>query len=171
MKKYLLIVSLFAILSAKSQSILVNRYVDDRINPMTYLHFKPDGTFEFRYANDLMGDEAIGRYTIHRDTLLLTFTKDTSISGFTYFEHPTGVRADSLLIKKHKLYEIKNGKNREYEPQDTVHHRPPKSWHYRRKYFLFGYWHSNYSRYYMVDERHAKWATKKWLKQNTALFQ
>ncbi|HEY4324078.1 MAG TPA: hypothetical protein VGN20_08830 [Mucilaginibacter sp.] len=170
MTKYLLLVSLFISFVSKAQSILAKRYVDDRINELTYLYFKPDSTFEFRYAYDLMGDEAIGKYRLHIDTLFLNYTKDTSVSGFQYFEHAVNVRADSLILKGHKLFEIKNGQNREYLPQDTVHHKPPKNWHYKREYIFLGYWHSTYSRYYMVDERYAKWANKKWLRKNKALF-
>ncbi len=151
---------------------MAKRYVDDRINELTHLYFKPDSTFEFRYAYDLIGDEAVGRYRLSRDTLLLTFTKDTSVTGNKYFEHAISVRADSLIIKGHKLYAIKNGQSEEYEPQDTLHHRPPKNlrWQYTRKYLIFGYWQTRWSRYYMIDERCAKWATRKWLQQHKDLF-
>ena len=157
----------------KGQSILAKRYVDDRINELTYLYFKPDSTFEFRYAYDLMGDEAIGHYTQHRDTLLLIFSKDTGITNSKYFEPAIVVRADSLIIRKHKLYMIKNGQSREFEPQDTLHHKPPKNlrWQFRRKYLFFGYWQTHWSRYYMIDEHYAKWATKKWLNEHKALFE
>jgi hypothetical protein len=173
MVRALTLIFILAPLVGMSQHSLSKRYVDDRINELTHLYFKPDSTFEFRYAYDLMGDEAIGRYTLHRDTLLLTFSKDTSLAGRKYFENATGVRADSLIIKGHKLYQIKNGQSREFEQQDTLHHRPPKNerWKFRRRYLLFGYWQTHWSTYYMKDERYAKWATRKWLNEHKALFE
>lgn len=172
MPKYLLFtIALFPSL-ARSQSKLAKRYVDDRINELTYLYFKTDSTFEFRYAYDLMGDEAIGTYKLHHDTLLLTFKKDTSVTGNVYFEHASNIRADSLIIKGHKLYAIRNGRSHEFEPQDSLHHRPSvnERRRYRRKYLLFGYWYTHWSHYYMIDERYAKWATHKWLREHKSLF-
>jgi hypothetical protein len=172
MPKYLPIIFVLLPSFVIGQSQLAKRYVDDRINELTYLHFKTDNMFEFRYAYDLRGDEAIGRYIQRKDTLLLTFTKDTSVTGNTYFESASNVRADSLIIKGNKLYVIKNGQSREFERQDTLHHKPTKSerGQYRRRYLLFGYWYTHWSRYYMIDERHAKWATHTWLREHKNLF-
>jgi hypothetical protein len=153
---------------SKGQVILAKRYVYES-NISTYLHFKSDSTFEFQYRYDLIGDEAIGRYVLKQDTLLLTFTKDTSLTGNIYFEHENH-RPDSLLIKGNKLYEIKNRRSREFDPQDSLHHRPPNKL-YRRRFILFGYWYTHWSHVYMIDERYAKWATHKWLTENKALFE
>jgi len=154
---------------AKSQSILAKRYVDDRINESTHLYFRDDGTFEFKYLYDLIGDQALGHYKQHNDTLFLTYSKDT-LSNIQFIENAISVRADSLIIKGNKLYRIKNGKSKEFEPQDVTYQKPPKNSHYTRKYLFFGSWHSNWSKYYMIDERNAKWATKKWLEENKDLF-
>jgi hypothetical protein len=155
----------------QAQQLLAKRYVDDRINELTHLYFNADGTFEFHYLYDLAGDEGSGRYTLHKDTLLLSFNSD-AVREYPFVESAVGVRADSLLIKGHMIYVIKNGRSREFEPQDSVHHRPPKNerWKYRRRYLLFGYWYTHWSRYYMVDERYAKWASHKWLKEHKSLF-
>lgn len=142
------------------QSAITIRYVDDRINENTYLRLKGDSSFIFRYSYDTMGDEATGRYKRHGDTIFLTFTKDTIVSGAQYYYHNTAARADSLIIKGHLLYQISNGQSREFEPQEISHHKMPKNMHFKRKFILFGPWHSSWSRYYMVEEKYAKW--KKW---------
>jgi hypothetical protein len=138
------------------QSALADHYVDDRINEDTYLRFNADSSFKFQYAYDLLSDHAAGRYRRHGDTLFLTYTTDTT----TIKRDNIWPNADSLIIKGYFLYQIKNGQSREYEPQEIVHHKMPKNEHYKRKFILFGPWHSTWSQYYMVDEKYAKW--KKW---------
>jgi len=164
MHRLLIFVLLLLPILAFSQSAVTNRYVDDRINENTYLRLKSDSSFMFRYAFDTMGDEAIGIYRRHGDTLFLTFTNDTILSRAQYYNHVTDARADSLIIKGHLLYQIRNGQSREYEPQEIVHHKMPKNEHFKRKYILFGPWQSTWSKYYMVEEKYANW--KKWRRRS-----
>jgi hypothetical protein len=145
---------------AKGQ-LLASKYVDDRINEMTYLHFRSDSTFKFKYAYDSIGDEASGTYRLHKDTLILKYNPNDPQLKDRFLIHTEAYRADTLLVKGRLLYEVKNNISREYEPRDTLHQKPLKHWGYRRKYFLFGVYQSpRYSKYYMIDERYASWLTR-----------
>jgi len=138
------------------QSALADLYVDDRINEDTYLRLNADSSFKFQYEYDLLSDHAAGRYTRRGDTLFLTYTNDTT----TIKTDNNWPKTDSLIFKGHFLYQIKNGQSRQYEPDEIVYHKMPKNMHFKRKYILFGPWHSTWSKYYMVEEKYAKW--KKW---------
>ncbi|WP_342644907.1 hypothetical protein [Mucilaginibacter sp. CSA2-8R] len=120
--------------TVKGQPALVVKYVDDRINESTYLDFKSNHTFEYHYLYDSMGDAATGTYRLHRDTIFLKYAPNASDLEERFITHTEALRADTLLIKGNLLYEVKNGVSREYEPRDTVHYKPPRHWHYRRKY-------------------------------------
>jgi hypothetical protein len=150
-----------------SQAPLSKRYVDDRINQLTYLHLSKDFSFELRYAFDTMWDKAVGHYRTKGDTLLLTFSRDAITSEAQDFNHNTSRRADSLIIKGHFLYKIINGRSGEYEHDEIVTHKPLDVRHYRRAYLFFGPWHSTWSKYYMVEEGHERW--KKWRRRNRKL--
>jgi hypothetical protein len=172
MKRSLLtfIILMLSVIS-NAQSILARHYVDDRINSLTYLTFNKDGTFQYRYVYDLNHDRATGKYLRLGDTLILVYNKDTSniILNALTSEYKLN-RADTLFIKKHKLYQIKTGLSMNNAKPIILNRKtdkgfkPPKSWRYRRKYLLFGPYQST-DRYYMIDEKFAIWANSKSLKQ------
>jgi hypothetical protein len=170
MHKKLLFIFLLLPIFIKAQSTISKKYVDDRINSLTYLSFKINGTFEYRYAYDLIGDFATGHYTVSKDTIRLFYNKDTtgvSIEALLS-SHSEFNRADTLIIKGNKLFQIKDGLNQfNAKPIiiDSKTHkgwRPPKSWHYKRKYLIFGpYESTRRGRYYMIEEQDAYWTKNK----------
>jgi hypothetical protein len=169
MKKLLI---LFAFLPAYiyGQSVLADKYVDDRINSLTYLRFKTDGAFEYRYLYDLINDFATGHYRISKDTVFLTY--DIGPAKPTFVEelspHVERLRADTLIIKDKKLFQVSNNIS-QYNAKPIVINKhthkgwkPPKSWQYRRRYFIFGEYQSTRSgQYYMIDDRYAYWKKRK----------
>lgn len=156
-------------LQLKAQSGFVKRYVDDRINNLTYLDFKENGMFEYRYAYDLIHDFATGKYRVHRDTIFLTFKKDGATQLIeSLSSNTTPFRPDTLVVLDKKLYRVKDGISEYYSKPIIINSKthkgwkPPKSWHYRKRYFLFGpYQSTNSGRYYMIDEQYAFWNTHK----------
>ena len=144
----------------KGQSILAKKYVDDRINELTYLKFTTNNTFEYHYLYDLSSDFATGHYKLKLDTIFLKYDNDITISKVEKaFSSSAGqLRKDTLILKGYKLYEVKNGISLEYAKPLSAHHKVPKSWHWKRKYILFGPYQSTRSnRYYMIDSSYAGW--------------
>ena len=164
---YKLIVILLLILPGvlKAQIVIGKHYVDDNVNNLTYLQFNSDSTFQYSYRYDLIGDDATGKFRLSIDTIFLKYDYVQYVANVTdaLSAHTEANRADTLLIKKHKLFKIKNGVSMEYAPpivwdRKKYKQRPPKGWHYRRKYLLFGpYQTVGKRRYYMIDERCARW--------------
>jgi hypothetical protein len=133
------------------------RYVNDRQNDSTYLDFN-NGRFRFRYMYDLVQERASGHYNISKDTIFLVYDKDLSENDMQKTLTTNVKKPDSLIIAKHKLYQIINGVNQEFAPPIRYDHKVPRSWHYRRQYVLFGPYQSTQSgRYYMIDTAFAQW--------------
>jgi hypothetical protein len=158
----------------RAQLLIGKHYVDDSVNSLTFLQFNADMTFQYSYAYDLMNDHATGKYALIKDTVLLKYdyVQEPIILDGGLSSHTEYNRADTLLIKKHKLFQIKNGVSMEYAPPIVYDlkknkRKPPKSWHYKRKYLLFGpYQSQSKNSYYMIDEQYAVWATRKWRKRH-----
>jgi hypothetical protein len=149
------------------QSTIGKRYVDDRINNLTYLEFNRNATFKYSYAYDLMHDYATGRYRLSNDTIYLFYNKSPAIEALLT-PHTEKLRADTLVLKGKMLFKVRDGVSEYYSKPiviDSKTHkgwRPPESWHYRRKYLIFGpYESTRRGRYYMIDERYAYWNVKK----------
>jgi hypothetical protein len=145
---------------------LSKRYVDDRINNLTYLNFNVDSTFEYRFTYDLMGDFATGNYKQSKDTIFLFYKKDTVISNIEkqLTSHADQFRTDTLILMGNKLFEVKNKVSTyHFKPIviDSKTHKgwkPPKSWNYKRKFLFIGPYESTHSgRYYMIEEQYAYW--------------
>jgi hypothetical protein len=170
MLKYLTLFLLWLPFLTKGQCVLAKSYVEDRINNLTYLHFHKNGTFEYRYTYDLINDMSEGYYKCSNDTIFLIYNKNTiqSTVAEQLSSHDKFFRADTLIVKGYKLYQVKSGVS-DFDKKpviiDTKTHKgwkPPKNWLYIRKFWLFGPYQSTpQGQYYMIDERHAAWATKK----------
>lgn len=138
---------------------LSSHYVDDRINSDNYLKFKKDGGFEYRYRYDLMHDFATGSYKFSHDTVYLKYnTTSEKIDSTELIYRDERRRADTLIVKSHRLYKVKDGESEEFAPKIVAEHKVPKSWKYKRRYLLFGpYQSTRAGRYYMIDSAYASW--------------
>jgi hypothetical protein len=167
MMKYLFLLLLLFPLLSKAQAIPAKRYVNDRQNDNTYLDFS-NGKICFRYMYDLIQDKATGQYRISKDTIFLTYDKDSLENNVQQALATKVRRPDSLIIVSHKLYQIINGVNQEFAKPLSFDHQGPKSWHFHHQYLLFGPYQSTQSgRYYMIDTAFAQWNKARKKKKST----
>jgi hypothetical protein len=168
MKTLLLACTLLFSITVKGQIKLAEKYVDDGLNEITCIKFKPDLIFEYGYHVCTTNDDAVGRYKLNKDTIVLfackTTIDTTSNSPWQIYPAPfktyniQGLRPDTLIIKGHKLYKFKNGHTINGYERFELNYTPARGAGYRRKYFLFGpYLSKQIERHYMVDAKYVKW--------------
>lgn len=170
MKTHLIIILIFLSNLSYGQTGLIGKYVDDHINENTYIIFKTDSSFKYRYSFDLFLDIKCGQYQTKGDTIYLTYTQginDTLCNSERIMplvaRDTVSRRPEKLYYKDDRLYELdKKNKIIDKTSSDQLTFKPPEAWGYRRKFYLFGpYFKKSQPTYYMVIDSKAKWLQKK----------
>lgn len=147
----ILLILLCISLGLHAQTHLANQYVAEH-NDSTYIKFRPDSSFYYRYSYDLMQNRDTGKYKMVGDTIFLIYTPFVTLEDYLTAK---GFRPDTLFVKGDKLYLVRNSKIINKPDPTPLTFKPPHAWGYRRKYYLFGsYIPKKRSIYYMIDAHH-----------------
>jgi hypothetical protein len=160
MKKTLIILSFVISNFSFGQTSPIGKYINDDINENNYLIFYSDSSFKYRYLQSLMSDIACGIYSFQKDTILLFYLSDMRDTMCNEEMIDAKIHYDSTLERPNKLFYYNDKlyliRDDEIVRKVVTKTKPPKSWGFHKKYFLFGPYINN-DAYYMITESKVKW--------------